>query len=62
MISNKDVYLSASQVAQALGITKQDVYRLEAAGKLVGFRAAPNDSRAVFSMREVNRLKEQKLF
>lgn len=58
MYGKKDVYLSATQAADALGISKDEVYKLEEEGKLIGFRAAPNDSRALFSMREINSFKQ----
>ncbi|MET3290588.1 UNVERIFIED_CONTAM: hypothetical protein ABID98_003158 [Brevibacillus sp. OAP136] len=61
MFGKKDVYLSATQAANALGISKDEVYKLESEGKLIGFRATPNDSRAMFSMREINRFKERSL-
>ncbi|WP_289135577.1 hypothetical protein [uncultured Brevibacillus sp.] len=58
MFGKNDLYLSATQAANALGISKEEVYKLEAEGKLIGFRIAPNDSRATFSMREINRFKK----
>lgn len=61
MYDKKDVYLSATQAADALGISKEDVYKLESIGLLTGHKAAPSDSRSMFSMREVNRYNDQRL-
>ena len=58
MFGKKDIYLSATQAADALGISKDEVYKLEEEGKLIGFRATPSDSRSLFSMREINRFKQ----
>lgn len=61
MFVKKDVYLTATQAADALGISKEDIYKLESVGLLTGYKGTPADSRSLFSMREVNRYNDQRL-
>ena len=52
-----DNYLTVTQVAEYLGLTKTEVKQLIEDGKLRPVKAYPNDTRYVLSMREVNKLK-----
>lgn len=52
----KDIYLTVTQVAQRLGISKPEAKEFIEKNRLTKYKACPGDTRYLVSMRELNRL------